>query len=181
MNDTCPPASPESHLNLLLSSERHPGPAWPARGWWCGLRVKGPTAYVADCTPVDKALRCCCGHTQPLSPRQAHVRWQNTDPPPPPPSTPSFHTIPHFSDGASFIHRLLSLSFSLADASPVALFVTPSHSSDSTWHVQLTWRHGLTILYSNNELHHIKCWVSFKTIYAKWNEFGGKNFCQDFS
>lgn len=47
----------KSDLNLRLSCQQHPGSARLARGW-CGLKVKGSFAYVADCTPVDKAFRC---------------------------------------------------------------------------------------------------------------------------
>lgn len=57
MNDTFPP-SWNPQLNLPLSSKQHPGSVRLACGW-CGLRVKGSIAYVADYTPVDKAFRCC--------------------------------------------------------------------------------------------------------------------------
>lgn len=66
MNDTFPPPwNPQ--LNLTLSFKRHPGSVWLACGW-CGLRVKGPIAYVADYTPVDKAFMCCGQRA--LSPRR---------------------------------------------------------------------------------------------------------------
>lgn len=131
MNDTfAPPTDPD--FNPLLSFEGHPGPAWPARGW-CGLRLKGPLAYVADCTPVDKALRC--SGQRALSPRRPTLTEYTS------PLSPAFlsdvrpqsHT---FLNNISFIHQPHLLLFT-TDSSPVALFVTPSLGSGSAPDLQM--------------------------------------------
>lgn len=98
----------KADLNLHLSCWYHPGSARLAQGW-CGLKVKGPIAYFADCTPVDKAFRCYGQGA--LSLVVPHA--QNTDlfpPPHPPPIFPSnLHTIICSSDHVFVIHQPLAL------------------------------------------------------------------------
>lgn len=94
----------KADLNLHLSCWYHPGSAWLAQGW-CGLKVKGPIAYFADCTPVDKAFRCySLGALSIVVPRS-----QNTDSPPPTSFPSNLHAIIRSFDHVFVIHQLLAL------------------------------------------------------------------------